>query len=416
MTPSLPHDVNRRDNWPQSPLSDYPRICIVGGGFGGLYCALALHQRLQSSAQTGTITLIEPRERFLFTPLLYEPLTRELQPWEIAPTYTSLLSHTTVDLRRDRVKAIDLQARNCWLEQGRPLNYDYLVVALGSQQRPPSVPGSQTYSLTFNTLDDLLRLDDRLTELETSTTPVIRIVITGAGPSGVELACKLADRLGDRGEIVLLDRRTVILRSHSQAIQRAAQQALSRRRVKIFTSVSLDSVDADSMCVSWQGHRQQFRSDLTLWTVGIVPRPWPGNDHLALAERRQYQVHPTLQLPDYPNVFVLGDMAAMLDRRDLPAPMTAQAAFQAAPLVAGNICALMAGRPPRPFQYHHLGDMLTLGRGEAVVHGFGLCLTGRIGGISRLWAYWLRLPTWRHRWRVFKARLRRGLGLTYRQP
>ncbi|PZO37796.1 MAG: NAD(P)/FAD-dependent oxidoreductase [Shackletoniella antarctica] len=390
-----------------APSPGAVRVCILGGGFGGLYCALSLHQRLKKSAQVH-ITLVEPRDRFNFTPLLYELLTRELAPWEIAPAYQDLLKHTAVDLRQDWAEHIDLAQQTVTLRHGEPLTYDYLVVALGSQMRPPATPGSQTHALPFNTLADAEQLERRLADLD--HLPKVQVVVAGAGPSGVELACKLSDRLGSRGQITVVDRRGEILRSYPQPIQRAAARALAQRGVEVYLDAAIEAVDASGLTFGYEGQTRRCQANLTLWTVGTVPRSWLGSAELKPTPFGQCPVRPTLQLADHHNVFVLGDMAAMpapgrgsqSDPFRNRAPTTAQAAYQAGPAVASNVLALIANRPLKPFVYNHLGDMLTLGQGEAVVCGFGLCITGRLGGFSRRWAYWLRLPTHAHRWRVMR--------------
>jgi demethylphylloquinone reductase len=291
-------------------------------------------------------------------------------------------------------------------------------VALGSQMRPPATPGSQTHTLPFNTLADAEQLERRLAALD--HLPQVRVVVAGAGPSGVELACKLRDRLGHRGQVTVVDRRGEILRAYPERLQRAAARALAKRGVEVHLNAAIEKVDASGLTFGYEGKTHHCPADLTLWTVGTVPRSWLGETTLKQTAFGQCQVRPTLQLHDYSNVFVLGDMAAMpapgrasqSDPSRNRAPTTAQAAYQAGPAVAHNLLALIANRPLKPFVYNHLGDMLTLGHGEAVVCGFGLCLTGRLGGISRRWAYWLRLPTHAHRWRVLKHWLGlKGQGL-----
>ncbi|MEY3297156.1 MAG: hypothetical protein RLZZ597_416 [Cyanobacteriota bacterium] len=380
-----------------------PHLCIVGGGFGGLYCALALQRYQRPSAPAFRITLIEPRDRFLFTPLLYEVLTDELKPWEIAPSYQELLRPYAIDHCQDWVEQIDVHHQQITLRQGEKLSYDYLVVATGSRLKPPATPGSH-HAIPFTTLEDAWALEKRLAELESAATEAhpIQVVVTGAGPSGVELACKLADRLGRRGRITVLDRRAVILRSHALSIQRAATRALAKRGVAVFTDVALEAVEADRV-IYW--HREQCHhcpADLVIWTVGTIPQPWLGAAVPKQSPLAQCLVRPTLQLLDHDNVFVLGDLAEMPAPDRNRAPMTAQAAYQAAPLVARNLWAISHHRSLESFQYHHLGNMLTLGKGDAVVAGFGLCLTGGLGAVARRWGYWLRLPTAKHRWRVLK--------------
>jgi NADH:ubiquinone reductase (non-electrogenic) len=379
-------------------------VCILGGGFGGLYCALDLQNRLQRLPQPVRVTLVEPRARFTFTPLLYELLTDELKPWEIAPSYKELLRSTAISQVSDWAESIDLDQSIVRLRHGDVLSYDYLVVALGSRLRPPTVRGCQTHALPFATIDNEWALEKRLTALEVEPgKPTIRVVVAGAGPSGVELACKLADRLGHRGHITVLERRSVILRSSPVKVQRAAARAFLRRGIAYYTQAEIEAVTAEQVIYHHQAQRHQLPTDLVLWTVGTVPHPWLGNQPGSQNFMGQCQVRSTLQRPDHGEVFVLGDMAEMPAPGRERAPMTAQAAFQAAPVVAHNVVALITQRPLKLFNYHHLGIMMTLGRGEAVVNGFGLCLTGWLGALARRWAYWLRLPTMAHRWRVLKS-------------
>lgn len=389
-----------------TPVTQPPRICILGGGFGGLYCALSLPKYLKRLPQGASVTLVEPRDRFLFTPLLYELLTEELLPWQVAPAYTQLLSHTGVKVLQDWADNIDLHQQQIALRYGDPLDYDYLVVAMGSKIRTPNVKGGDRYALPFATFEDEWQIEKRLAQLEQAKSR-ISVVLIGAGPNGVELACKLADRLGPRGHITVIDRRAVILRSYPEPVRRAAARAFRKRGIIFHANVALDEIKTDTVLYRCRGETYSPQADLILWTIGTAPNPWLGDDAPPTTQFGQHIVQPTLQLPDYPNIFVLGDMGQMPAPGRDRAPLTAQAAFQAAPVVAHNLWASIARRPLRQFTYHHLGDMLTLGRREAVVCGFGLCLTGRLGGFARRWAYWLRLPTIAHKWRVLSHTVRR---------
>jgi NADH:ubiquinone reductase (non-electrogenic) len=386
-----------------------PRICILGGGFGGLYCALALPKYLKRLPHGATVTLVEPQERFLFTPLLYELLTEELMPWEISPSYAQLLGHTGINILHDWAERIDPHHQKVELRCGEPLAYDYLVVALGSQMRTPNIKGGDAHALPFANLAHEWQLEERLARLEQEKSD-ISVMLIGAGPNGVELACKLADRLGPKGHITVIDRRGVILRPHPEPVRKAAARAFRKRGIIFHANVAIEEITANTVVYQCRGETYSPPVDLVLWTIGTIPHPWLGELPLATSKFGQYILQPTLQLPNYPNIFVLGDMGQMPAPGRDRAPMTAQSAFQAAPVVAHNLWASIQNRPLRRFTYHHLGEMLTLGRGEAVVNGFGLCLTGRLGGFSRRWAYWLRLPTLYHRWQVLKQRFKSFWG------
>ena len=181
-----------------------PRICILGAGFGGLYTALRLEQFPWDEAQKPNITLVDRHDRFTFLPLLYELVTGEMEAWEVAPTFEDLLAQSSIQFRQAQVSHIDLTQKRVSLRSAEPLPWDTLVLALGGETPLGDGPGLHDHALTFRSLDDAYRLKARLRTLEQSDQEVIRVAIVGAGYSGVELACKLADRLGDRGRVRLV--------------------------------------------------------------------------------------------------------------------------------------------------------------------------------------------------------------------
>ncbi len=387
------------------PQSSLPHVCILGGGFGGLYTALALAKRGRRRVR---ITLVEPKAEFLFTPLLYETLTGELYPWEIAPPYATLLQGTAIDHRVTTAEKIDPDRRQVTLASGETLTYDALVVALGSRDRTPPIPGLGDHSLRFRTLADALALDRHLHPLETSSTDPIPLTIVGGGPSGVELACKVADRLGPRAQVQLVERGDRLLKPFSPRERRIALGALGKRRISIHLHTSISALGPDWVTLDGpEGSRTQPTKGV-IWVAGSEPVPWPGVEPLNPTPSGQYPPLASLQVADYPEVFILGDQAAMGWRQQRPAPRTAQAAYQAGPTVAHNILALLGGRRPRPFRYFHMGDMMTLGRGNALVSSFGLVWGGPLAALTRQIVYLQRLPTWGHRGRVLRSRLAGG--------
>ncbi|MBT9316394.1 NAD(P)/FAD-dependent oxidoreductase [Leptothoe spongobia] len=377
------------------PLTDYaPRIVIVGGGFGGLYTALYLQK--YRHLKNCSITLIEPRERFLFTPLLYEVLTEELLLWEVAPPYKQLLARTNIRWQRDWTDHIDLEQQRITLRQGNSISYDFLVVATGAKTRPLPIPGIDEHALTFRSLDDVVTVKARLDQLAQAPHPVA-VTVIGAGASGVELATKVADRLGKKVQVRLVDRGDQILRPFPRGLQRKAMHALMQRNVELLLQTEINAVGPKSVRLD----DVELPSHLTLWATGTEPVPWLGspvntNDH------GQVWVRPTLQLGDYFNVFVVGDVAVQKQA----IPNTAQAAYQAAASVAKNLARIIRQRQPQGFHYLHLGDMLTLGKGTGGVWSFGISIGGKLGGIIRRAVYIHRLPTNHHRLKV----ARRALG------
>ncbi len=174
------------------------RICILGGGFGGLYAALRLEELPWARDEKPEIVLIDQNDRFVFTPLLYELLTDELLTWEIAPPFAELLADTEIRFQQARVVDVAVDEQQVILEGQPPLAYDRLAIALGGITPLADIPGLREYALPFRSLEDAYALQARLRALEADPDrEKIRVAIVGGGYSGVELACKLADRLGD---------------------------------------------------------------------------------------------------------------------------------------------------------------------------------------------------------------------------
>uniref|UniRef100_UPI00286E25FB NAD(P)/FAD-dependent oxidoreductase n=1 Tax=Chamaesiphon sp. VAR_69_metabat_338 TaxID=2964704 RepID=UPI00286E25FB len=162
-------------------MTSVPRICILGGGFGGLYTALRLHQLAWEPGQKPEITLIDRQPNFVFAPLLYELITGEMQSWEIAPPFAELLKGTDIRFIQGSVRQIDRDAKSIALEDGTELTFDRLVLALGCETPSESVPGVTEHAIPFRSLPDAYRLDAKLRQLETASAERIRVAIVGAG-------------------------------------------------------------------------------------------------------------------------------------------------------------------------------------------------------------------------------------------
>jgi demethylphylloquinone reductase len=380
---------------PQSSSS----IVILGGGFGGLYTALRLSQFPWPQGQP-SITLVDQHSSFLFSPLLYELVTHELDTWEVAPPFTELLANTNVQFRQDTVGGIDLAQQQVFLNSGETLDYGSLVLALGGETPLNVVPGASEYALPFRSVDDAHRLKDRLRLLEASEQDTIRVVVAGAGPSGVELACKLADRLGERGRIRLIDRNDTILKKSPEFNQTTAQKALDNRGVWIDLDTNLKQVTADSVVLHYKNQEDTIPADLVLWTVGNaiaqpirdLPVPHTPNGRILTTV--------TLQIAEYPNVFALGDLADCQDANQTQVPTTAQSALQQSDCAAWNVWALLNQRPLLPFRYTHLGEILTLGTDTAALAGLGVTLDGPFAYLARRLVYLGRMPTLEHQLKV----------------
>ena len=376
------------------------RICILGGGFGGLYTALRLSQLPWEKPQQPEIILVDQNDRFVFSPLLYELLTGELQTWEIAPPYEELLVNTGVRFTQAAVAGINVDEKRVYLQDGPEFSYDRLVLAMGGETPLDMAPGVAEYALPFRTIADAYRLEERLRILEESDADKIRVAVVGAGYCGVELACKLAERLGERGRLRLIELSDLILRTSPDFNREVAHKALDDRNVWIDLETGVESIGPDTISLLYKGQVDTIPVDLVLWTVGTrvanVVRSLP----LKQNNRGQLTTAPTLQVVEHPEIFALGDLADSRDVEGQQVPSTAQAAFQQADYTAWNIWASLTGRPLLPFRYQHLGEMMTLGINNATFTGAGVKLDGSLAYISRRLAYLYRMPTLDHKLKV----------------
>jgi NADH:ubiquinone reductase (non-electrogenic) len=375
------------------------KILIVGAGFGGLFTALALSQ-YPWKEERPQITLVDREDRFLFVPLLYELLTGELQTWEIAPPLVEVLEGTGVEFIQGEVKAIDPDQQACMLTDGRTLEGDYLVVAIGGQTPSFGIRGVTEYALPFRTLAHAQRVEQRLRELEQKE--YVRVAIVGAGASGVELACKIGDRLGSKGVISLLDRADIVLPNFDENLRKPAIKALEDRDVHLMMEKVIEEITEEGVVYrSVDGEvKETLPAGLILWTVGTAVPELVTQSSLEKDERGYIQVTSTLQSSNYPRVFALGDLASCPLPEGKKAPLSAQVAYQQADFCAWNLWASIHKRPLLEFRYFELGTLISLGTTQAAASILGYGLSGPVAHILRRLVYLGRMPSSKHQWQV----------------
>lgn len=376
------------------------RICILGGGFGGLYTALRLSQLPWSTKTKPEIILIDQCDRFLFSPLLYELLTGELQTWEIAPPFTELLKGTGIHFYQGVVSSIDVDQQLVKLEDGLEVNYNRLVLALGGETPLDLVLGAREYAYAFKTIADAYRLEERLRTLIEADIDKVRIAIVGGGYSGVELASKLADRIGARGRIRLIEISDQILRTSPEFNREVARKVLSEKGVFLDLETKVEAITEDSISLEYKSQIDTIPVDLVIWTVGTRVASIVKTLPLKLNQRGQITITPKLQVIDREEIFALGDLADCRDQTGQQVPSTAQVAFQQADYAAWNVWASLTNRPLLPFRYQPLGEMMTLGVDNATFSGLGIKLDGSLAYLARRLAYLYRLPTLEHQLKV----------------
>ncbi|MFZ9947243.1 MAG: NAD(P)/FAD-dependent oxidoreductase, partial [Vulcanococcus sp.] len=226
-----------------SAEADQQPVVVVGGGFGGLSAAL----QLAATAPDVPVILIEPQERFLFLPLLYELLSHELRRWEIAPRYSELLAGKGVVWLQDRVSQIDTTAQQLRTQAGQQLSYGQLVLATGGKPTSFGIPGVEEHCLGFRSLADVDQLQQLVARLKQQQRPLQRLAIVGAGASGVELACKLADLLQGAAVLELIEQGEELLPASRSFNREQAQQALLKRDIRLRTGTRVMAVSATAV-------------------------------------------------------------------------------------------------------------------------------------------------------------------------
>ncbi|MBR75810.1 MAG: 3-hydroxyacyl-CoA dehydrogenase [Cyanobium sp. RS427] len=364
-----------------SPLSSPETVVVAGGGFAGLFSALAVHERLPERP----VMVIEPRDRFLFQPLLYELLSGELQGWEVAPTYRQLLSSRGICWLQDSVSGIDLDNQKLTTAAGHCVDWGDLVLATGTKLNDFGVPGVREHACGFRDLNDVKRLRALVKDLKKRRPQDAAVAIVGAGPTGVELACKLADMLEGAARIHLIEMGDRILPNSASFNRERAAAALERREVCLHLNTAVTAVHADR--VRFKDGGVLPHSGL-IWSAGSSPT-LPDIHPSSARPNAPLNINQDLRLLDHQRVFALGDCG----RCSLePWPATAQVAMQQGVAVAKALEAIGHQQEPEPFQFQDRGEMLSLGIGDATLTGLGITLAGPLAFKIRRATYLTRLP------------------------
>src|SRR5204862_5051822 len=353
---------------------------VVGGGFAGGYVARLLKKR--------GATIVNPENFVLFTPMLPEAASGTLEPRHVVIPLRVMCPHAEQLL--DRLTALDTNAHTATVG---PLEVEYerLVLALGSIPRALPIPGLADHGLGFKDLADaihlrnhvLSRLDAAAISPETAARE-LTFVFVGAGYAGVEALAELADLVSDASRYypelreqprrwVLVDAAPKILPEIPSRLGEYAARQLTKRGIEIHVGTTLESVDAEAATLSG-GTR--IPTATLVWTAGVRANPLLAELGLPLDERHRLRVDEMLRVEGHVDVWALGDCAAVpnLASPGQPDPPTSQHALRQARRLAKNLRG-----DPQPYRYRTLGQVATLGRYKGIAAVLGLRLTGFLG-------------------------------------
>jgi NADH dehydrogenase len=373
-----------------------PQVVIVGGGFAGLDAARELARAPVS------VTLLDRHNHHLFQPLLYQVATAGLSPGDIAsPIRWILRGQRNVRVLLAEVVGIEPQARQVRLEDGSTLAYDYLILAAGATHSYFGHEDWVARAPGLKTLDDALAVRRRLllafelAEREPERTRqrhLLTFAIVGGGPTGVELAGMIVEiaRHALRREfqvidpesarVVLIEAGPSILPTFPPALRDAARRSLRRLGVEVWESAAVTRIEDEAV---WVGE-ERLAAHTILWAAGVAASPLGRALHTAVDRVGRVQVQPDLSIPGHAEIYVAGDLVALVQPDGKPVPGVAQAAKQAGRHAARNVKRLLQGLPTLPFRYRDPGNLATIGRASAVADLGWLKLSGLAG-----WLFWL---------------------------
>lgn len=384
-----------------------PHVVIIGGGFGGLYAARALkNQRVD-------VTLIDRTNHHVFQPLLYQVATATLAATSItAPIRWLLRNQRNADVLLKEVTSIDVNARRVSFTGGGAVDYDYLIVATGSRHSYFGRDEWERLAPGLKSIDDALEIRRRLllafehAEQAPSDHQQqwLTFVIVGGGPTGAELAgmVPMLSQHALPGEyrhvdtrkarVILLEGGPRILPAFPEDLSAEAQHELEELGVEVRVNAKVTDVGDDYVKVG----EERIATHSIFWAAGNAPSPLGKQLGAPLDRGGRVVVNPDLSIPEHPEVFVVGDLAAMTTNGK-PVPGVAPAAIQSGPRAAKNVLKLIAREPTVPFRYLNKGDLATIGRFRAVALIAGMHLSGWFAWWTWLFIHILYLAGFRNR-------------------
>ena len=368
-----------------------PKVVILGGGFGGLAAARALYK-------TAEVTVVDRHNYQTFLPLLYQVSTAGLAADHVAYPIRGALRKTSVKFRMGSPLSIDHKNKEVKLDSSEVLQFDHLIVALGSTTADFGIPGVNEFTLGMKSVHEaltiraeIMRRFEDLCRFEDETR--LAITVIGGGPTGVEMAGAIAELI--RGplksdqkqaaaqiDITIIEAGERLLPTFSPTLSKRTKKDLEKLGVKVLVGSPVAGVEHRKITLK---DKQVLPSEITIWAAGVKGSDAMTQLSLPVSGNRVV-VEPTMQVKNYPNIWALGDIAGALAKDGSPLPMVAPVAIQQGKFIAKQIARLSSSKELKEFKYLDKGSMATIGRNKAVVEVKGIKLSGPIA-----WLIWVAL-------------------------
>jgi NADH:quinone reductase (non-electrogenic) len=381
------------------------RVVILGGGFGGLAAA----QKLKRAPVE--VTLIDRRNFHLFQPLLYQVATGSLSPGEIAAPLRGVLSkQKNTQVLLGEAVDVDPQAKSVILRDGASFEYDSLIVATGTQTSYYGNDSWRQWAPSLKSVEEATAIRHKILyafeRAERAATPQeardwLTFVIVGAGATGLELSGALAEIAREtlrhdfrkidpqKARIILMEGAPRVLGPFPEDLSAKAEKLVTHLGVEVIKGVMVTNIDAAGVTFKHGDSSEKLAAKTVLWAGGVTATPFGRK----LAERTKSEsdrngrirVNRDLTIPNFPDIFIIGDLAHAVDEKGAPLPGVAQVAMQGGAYAARVLRAHLEGKPePPPFHYFNKGEMAVIGRAAAVANIFGVHLSGLLA-----WLMWL---------------------------
>ena len=359
-------------------------IVIVGAGFGGLTVA----SNLKRLNPTLPILVVDSEAKFIFKPLMYEVLSEELSMWETAPEFLNIFSNLGITFLRNSLTKIRFDEKILEFSDDLNISYELLILCTGSVSNSFSVKGVDENCYFFNNLNDLKKLKSFLQKIQNNTTKK-KLFVIGAGPSGVEIACKINDIYNNKFDISIVERSNEILGRNKIFNREEAEKALERRKINVILNSTVQQISDQKISILYDSEIKDLDQDVVIWTAGVKPN-LPYIDEQVTQKDGRIQVNEKFQIENYINSFAIGDISIIKGMEDLP--LTAQVAMQQGNHLAKNIELLFQEKDLLPFDFEDNGEMISLGIGEASISALGVTLSGKLAFEARRLIYASKMP------------------------
>jgi NADH dehydrogenase len=372
--------------------STRPRVVILGAGFGGLTAAKAL-------AKEADVTVVDRHNFQTFLPLLYQVATAGLAADHVAHPVRGALRKSGVKFRMGSPISVDHKNKSVKLDSSEVLEFDHLVVALGSATADFGVAGVTEHALGMKSVHEaigiraeVMRRFEDLCRFEDQTR--LSLSVVGGGPTGVEMAGALAEL--KRGplkndeanaaahiDIYLIEAGPRILPMFSERLSARAKKDLEKLGVKVLLNTAVQEVKPRQILIKGA---EPIPSEVTIWAAGVKGEPTGGLLNLPL-EGTRISVAQNLQVNHYPHIWAIGDISSAKGADGRFLPMVAPVAMQQGRWVAKQIMRAARGQELQDFKYLDKGSMATIGRHKAVVQFKGIQIAGIPAWYAWLWLH-----------------------------